>query len=57
MFWDQRDNNKCTMLTFNQAPSKYLDVFNELKDAYLQIRSGMTALEELWIFLLESVYG
>ena len=45
------------MLTFNQAPSKYLDVFNELKDAYLQIRSGMTALEELWIFLLESVYG
>ena len=56
LFWDQRDN-KCTMLTFNQAPAKYHYIFNELKEAYLAIRSGMHALEELWIFLLESVYG
>ena len=56
LFWDQHDN-KCTMLTFNSAPPEYQFVLNELKETYLSIRHGMTALEELWVFLLESVYG
>lgn len=55
LFWDQHDN-KCTMLTFNSAAAEYQYIFNELKEAYLNIRASMTALEELWVFLLESVY-
>ena len=55
LFWDQHDN-KCTMLTFNSAPTEYQFIFSELKEAYLTIRQSMIALEELWVFLLESVF-
>ena len=55
MFWDQHDN-KCTMLTYNSAPTQYQFIFNEIKDAFLAITQGMAQLEELWVFLLESVF-
>jgi len=56
LFWDQHDH-KCTMLTFNTAPNEYQYIFNGLKEAYLDVRQSMLAFEELWVFLLESVYG
>ena len=55
MFWEQHDN-RCTMLTFNSAPQEYQFIFRKVQKAYLGVRQGMLALEELWVFLVESVY-
>lgn len=55
MFWEQHDN-RCTMLTFNSAPHEYQFIFNEIREVYAGIKHGMLALEELWLFLVESVY-
>ena len=44
------------MLTFNSAPHEYQFIFNEIKEVYAGIKHGMLALEELWLFLVESVY-
>lgn len=56
MFWDQQDS-RCRMLTFQSAPSEYKFLFNMVVDAYLRMRQGWQNLEEIWIFLVESVYN
>ena len=55
MFWDQQDS-RCRMLTFQSAPQEYKFLFNILVDGYLRMRQGWQVLEEIWIFLVESVY-
>ena len=45
------------MLTFQSAPQEYKFLFNMLVDAYLRLRQGWQSLEEIWIFLVESVYN
>ena len=55
MFWERHDN-RCRMLTFQSAPQDYKCIFNIIVEDYLQIRSSCQALEEFWVFLIESVY-
>ena len=44
------------MLTFQSAPQEYKFLFNILVDGYLRMRQGWQVLEEIWVFLVESVY-
>ena len=55
LFWDQHDH-RCSMLTFNSAPKEYQFVFAQLREAYLSLQQSCLHLEELWTFLVESVY-
>ena len=54
----ERHDNKITMLTFGSAAPEYQFIFNEIREAYLNMigQPGMLGVEELWIYLIEAVY-
>ena len=56
MFWERQDS-KCRMLTFQSASQEYKYLFNMIVDAYLRLRQGWENFEEIWVFLVESVYN
>ena len=55
-FWDQR-NSFCPVVSFAYASEEYERIFNQLVSQYLRVRDGWVLVDEIWVFLVESVYN
>ena len=50
-------SNRLRLLNFSAIPAAYLHVFKMILGAYNQLKEGWLGLEEVWIYLVESVFG
>ena len=56
ILFSEQHASRYRLLNFLSDPEHYYSVFNLLINSYMRIKEGWLGLEEIWIFLVESVY-
>lgn len=54
--WTEVRKNNEIMVSFNQKPEAFRKLFDTIIKYYTRVREAVIGIEEIWVFLIESVF-
>ena len=54
--WSEVRKNNEVMVSFTQKPESFRKLFDTIIKYYTRVREAVIGIEEIWVFLIESVF-
>jgi len=54
--WTESRNNNQVIVSFQQQPEEFRKLFDTIIKYYTRVREAVIGIEEIWVFLIESVF-
>ena len=55
--WEEVKKNNENLVSFYSKPDAYRKIFDMIIKFYTRVRESVIGIEEMWVFLIESVFS